>query len=68
MLFTTDGYQYGGREFDRRDIARELVRQLPSVESVIFLSYLDPQAELDLSDVDRPVRCISFTQAIAHPQ
>ncbi|MDP1758045.1 MAG: AMP-binding protein, partial [Pseudohongiella sp.] len=68
VLFAIDGYRYGGRDFDRRDIVRELVRQLPSVESVIFLSYLDPRAQLDISDVDRTVRLISFDKAISTPQ
>lgn len=68
VLFTIDGYRYGGRDFDRRDIARELVRELPSVECVIFLSYLHSNAELDLSGIDRPVRAIRFENALASPQ
>ena len=68
VLFTIDGYRYGGRDFDRRDVARELVRQLPSVECVIFLSYLHSDSELDLGGIDRQVRAIRFDHALARPQ
>lgn len=68
VLIAIDGYRYGGRDFDRREVARELVRQLPSVESVIFLSYLDVHATLDLSDIDRPVRLVGFGKALDRPQ
>mgnify|MGYP001439599155 CR=1 FL=1 len=37
VLFAVDGYRYGGKDFDRRDVVRELVRQLPSVRAVIFV-------------------------------
>src|SRR5690606_28321682 len=46
VLFAIDGYRYGGRDFDRRDIVRELVRELPSVQTVIFLRYLGSRSTL----------------------
>jgi acetoacetyl-CoA synthetase len=68
VLVTVDGYRYGGKDIDRRDTVRELVRQLPSVQSVIFVRYLDRRAQLDLSDIDgRRVQVIPFEDAIARP-
>jgi acetoacetyl-CoA synthetase len=45
VLFAVDGYRYGGKDFDRRAVLAEIVRELPSLERVVFLPYLDPRAE-----------------------
>lgn len=66
VLFAVDGYRYGGKDYDRRDVVRELVAQLPTLEAVIFVPYLDPDARLEL-DAARGVRVIPFTEAIANP-
>ena len=47
VLFAVDGYRYGGKPYDRRAVVAEIVRALPSLESVVFLPYLDPGARLD---------------------
>lgn len=69
ILFAVDGYRYGGKDFDRRDTVRELVRQLPTLEAVVFVPYLDAAATLDLSGVDtaRQVAVVPFAQALAQP-
>jgi acetoacetyl-CoA synthetase len=46
LLFAVDGYRYGGKDFGRLDTVRELVAQLPTVETVVLVPYLDPQASL----------------------
>lgn len=71
ILFAIDGYRYGGRDYDRRETVQQLVRQLPSVETVIFVPYLDPAAELTLSFPDTPERQVSvidFKVASDQPQ
>ncbi len=45
VLFTVDGYRYGGKAFDRRPVVAEIVAALPSLERVVFLPYLDPAAK-----------------------
>ncbi len=40
VLFAVDGYDYGGKGFDRRDVVRELAGSMPSVETVVILPYL----------------------------
>ena len=40
VLFAVDGYDYGGRGFDRRGVVRELAESMPSVEKVVILPYL----------------------------
>lgn len=40
VLFAIDGYQYGGKRFDRRPIVAELQESLPSVEHTVLYSYL----------------------------
>src|SRR6185437_6626231 len=44
VLFAVDGYTYGGKAFDRRDVVRQLLAALPTVERVVFVPYLDPTA------------------------
>ena len=41
VIFAVDGYRYGGRDFDRRGIVREIIAALPSVEKVVLVPYLD---------------------------
>jgi acetoacetyl-CoA synthetase len=66
VLFAVDGYRYGGNDFDRRETVRELVASLPSIEAVIFVNYLDPDAVLDLGDIDgRDVMVVSMSEALA---
>ncbi|HZO75651.1 MAG TPA: acetoacetate--CoA ligase [Ktedonobacteraceae bacterium] len=40
VLFAIDGYQYNGREFDRRPVVQELQQSLPTLEKTILLPYL----------------------------
>jgi acetoacetyl-CoA synthetase len=40
VLLTIDGYRYGGRDFDRRPVAEEIVAALPGLERVVTLGYL----------------------------
>ena len=43
VLFCVDGYQYGGKPFDRKAEVQKILGQLPSIESVIYLPYLNPE-------------------------
>jgi acetoacetyl-CoA synthetase len=40
VLLAVDGYDYGGRGFDRREVVCELAAAMPSVEQVVILPYL----------------------------
>ncbi len=44
VLFAVDGYQYGGKTFDRRATVAELQRALPTVQQTVLIPYLDPDA------------------------
>jgi acetoacetyl-CoA synthetase len=68
VLFAVDGYRYGGKDYDRRDVVRELVAQLPTLEAVIFVPYLDPQAGFDLDGLaGRDVKVVTMAEAVAKP-
>ena len=47
VLFAVDGYRYGGKAFDRRDVLRELIEAMPSLRRVVLFPYLDPSAAFD---------------------
>ena len=49
VLLCVDGYQYGGRPFSRKAEMRDIIGQLPSLEHVIYLPYLDPTDRAPIS-------------------
>jgi acetoacetyl-CoA synthetase len=46
VLFAVDGYRYGGKDFDRREVVAQLQEAMPSLERTIVLPYLDPEPDL----------------------
>ena len=46
VLFAVDGYRYGGKDFDRRDVVAQLQEAMPSLERTVVLPYLDPEPDL----------------------
>jgi acetoacetyl-CoA synthetase len=46
VLLAVDGYRYGGKDFDRRDVVASLRQSLPTLQHVVLLPYLDPNATL----------------------
>lgn len=44
VLFTVDGYRYGGKEHDRRDTVAELRAELPSLRAVVHIPLLGTPA------------------------
>ncbi|MBO0822694.1 MAG: acetoacetate--CoA ligase, partial [Actinobacteria bacterium] len=53
VLFCVDGYQYGGRQFDRGGELRRIIAGLEGLERVIWLPYLDAAAQPPVPDVLR---------------
>jgi acetoacetyl-CoA synthetase len=47
VLIAVDGYQYGGKAYDKLDVVAELQQKLPTVERVIVLPYLNQNIDLD---------------------
>ncbi|HET9692767.1 MAG TPA: acetoacetate--CoA ligase [Steroidobacteraceae bacterium] len=42
VLFAADGYRFGGKDFSREGEVRRIVAELPSLQRVVWLSYLKP--------------------------
>jgi acetoacetyl-CoA synthetase len=53
VLIAVDGYQYGGKSFDKTAVVKELVEKLPTLERVVLLPYLNPDAQA--SDIPKAV-------------
>ncbi len=54
VLFAVDGYRYGGKDFDRRDVIAELQAAMPSLRRAVVLPYLSPDPDLtSLHDATR---------------
>jgi Acyl-coenzyme A synthetases/AMP-(fatty) acid ligases len=58
VLIAADGYRYGGRDHDRREVLTELVSQLPSLRHVVFVDYLgmEPPQGMDHEELCRSKR------------
>jgi acetoacetyl-CoA synthetase len=46
VLFTVDGYRYGGRDYERLDVVAGLEAEMPTLGRTVVLPYLDPQPDL----------------------
>jgi acetoacetyl-CoA synthetase len=46
VLFAVDGYRYGGKDFDRREVVARLQEAMPMLERTVVLPYLDPEPDL----------------------
>lgn len=44
VLIAVDGYQYGGKAFDRRHVVAEIQQALPSLAHTIVIPYLHPDS------------------------
>ena len=44
VLIAVDGYTYGGKRFERRDVIDALRAELPTLERTVLIPYLDPDA------------------------
>ncbi|WP_433859828.1 acetoacetate--CoA ligase [Streptomyces kronopolitis] len=54
VLFTVDGYRYGGKEHDRRDTVAALRAELPTLRAVVHIPLLGtpaPEGALNWSDL-----------------
>ncbi len=47
VLFTADGYRYGGKTLDSLARAKAIAEQLPDLERLIVVPHLDPEPTLD---------------------
>ncbi|MGH8505500.1 MAG: AMP-binding protein, partial [Stenotrophobium sp.] len=63
VLFAADGYRFGGKDFKREGEVRRIVSELPTLERVIWLPYLDTAAAIpDLPNVS------SWARVMGQPQ
>ncbi|RVU14787.1 acetoacetate--CoA ligase [Streptomyces antnestii] len=68
VLFTVDGYRYGGKEHDRRDTVAELRAELPTLRAVVHIPLLGTEApegaltwsELTSADVEPVFEAVPF--------
>jgi acetoacetyl-CoA synthetase len=75
VLIAVDGYTYGGKQFDRREVVDELRAELPSLERTVLIPYLDPAATADgpgemswAELIDGPTEPLAFEQVpFDHP-
>lgn len=49
ILIAVDGYQYGGKPFDKRETVAEIVEKLPTLQHVVIVPYLDKKVDNFLS-------------------
>ncbi len=71
VLFCADGYRFAGKTFDCLGRVAEVVQQIPQIEKVVVIPYLEPQPDLSFSELavawddllaDQPTQDIDFVQ------
>jgi acetoacetyl-CoA synthetase len=65
VLFSVDGYRYGGKAFDRRSQLRDIASSLTSLEHLIYLPHLDPEDTALPLPSARPWRTLLERRAVA---
>jgi len=53
VLFTADGYSFRGKEFDSLERIANIIKDLPSIEKVVVIPYLESNP--DISDIPNSV-------------
>ncbi len=48
VMFTVDGYRYGGKDFDRMEVVADVASQIPSLERIVVIPYLSASPELSI--------------------
>ncbi len=66
VLFAVDGYRYGGKVHDRRQEVRGLVRELRTLEHVVYLPAQFPDEPAPPIG-DAPVNAVTWDQVLAGP-
>ena len=69
VLIAVDGYTYGGKRFDRRDVIEAIRAELPSLERTVLVPYLDADVRgpARRAAVGRPPRRPSRAAAASSP-
>jgi acetoacetyl-CoA synthetase len=62
VLIAVDGYRWGGRQHDRRDVVAQLRAAMPSVRAVIMVQFLYPDAPL------APSEGLPYSHLVAQPR
>jgi len=50
VLITVDGYSYGGKPFDRTKEIEEIIEQLPTLQEVILIPYLNSESTIGFTN------------------
>jgi acetoacetyl-CoA synthetase len=48
VMFTVDGYRYGGKDFERLEVVADVAAQIPSLERIVVVPYLSASPELSV--------------------
>ena len=62
ILMAADGYRYNGKAIDRMEIIRDLVAEIPSIEQVLIIPFLNENPSCD------GIKSTFFNEAIANAE
>ena len=65
ILFTADGYSFNGKRFDSLERIATILKEIPSVEKVVVVPYMDPNP--DISSVPGAVLYKDFISSESDP-
>src|SRR5699024_3941283 len=53
VMFTVDGYRYGGKEFDRIQVIKNIQAELPTLEATIMIPFFNQHP--DVTELIKPI-------------
>ena len=62
LLFAADGYRFGGKDFDRKGAVDRIVGELPSLEHIVWLPYLN-----ETEPAPNLPNLVTWSDLMAHP-
>ena len=65
IIFAANGYYYNGKKFDSMEKLKGILNDLPSVEKVVIVEYLD--RKIDLSSIENSVLYHEFISKVPYP-
>ena len=64
VMFTVDGYRYGGKDFDRIDTVAEIAGRIPSLERTVVVPYLSASPDLSALEGDGSATPMTWDQLL----
>jgi acetoacetyl-CoA synthetase len=64
VLFSVDGYRYGGKDFDRMETIAEIASEIRSLERIVVVPYLSASPDLSMLEERQKATPVTWSQLL----